>query len=133
MKILLDVMRWCHQRLTIVIMSGTLNDQQRCRLIEVRDRLGYGVAQVLGKDEAQAFLEHESDCRIDPAHEAARKAQLKPDWIVCHDARQGEMAYAMECLHCGQVQKFATPIELNVYAAAAKAFVAGHRACQEGT
>ena len=50
-------------------------------------------------------------------------------WIVCHDARAGDLAYAMECLHCGAVQRFALPIDVSVYVAAGKAFEKIHRRC----
>ena len=53
------------------------------------------------------------------------------DWIVIHDATQGEMAYALECLRCGQVQKVATPIGINLYLAMGREFERIHARCPE--
>jgi hypothetical protein len=53
------------------------------------------------------------------------------DWIIAHDATKGEDAYAMECLRCRQKQRFALPISVSVWCAAAKAFQKEHRNCQQ--
>lgn len=51
-------------------------------------------------------------------------------WIVAHDGTQGRDAYAMECQRCGTVQRFAVPIEISVWCAAAKAFEREHATCR---
>lgn len=51
------------------------------------------------------------------------------DWIIGHDATQGEMAYAFECKRCGAVQKVALPIAIPRWAAMAKAFITLHKGC----
>lgn len=56
---------------------------------------------------------------------------MKPTpWIIAHDGTQGKDAYAMECLRCGEKQRFATPISITVYCAAAKAFEKQHARCR---
>lgn len=52
------------------------------------------------------------------------------DWIVCHDATCGELAYALECRRCGIVQRIATPISITCYAAMARAFEREHSRCK---
>lgn len=52
------------------------------------------------------------------------------DWIICHDSSKGDDAYAMECLRCGYKQRFATPISIEVYIAAGKAFQKQHAKCR---
>ncbi len=58
---------------------------------------------------------------------------MKQDWIICHDATQGDMAYACECLRCGDVQKVAMPISINCYVALARAFAKQHKHCRQRT
>jgi hypothetical protein len=53
------------------------------------------------------------------------------DWIICHDATKGIDAYAMECLRCGEKQRVALPIGLQMYAAMAKVFTRQHKKCKE--
>lgn len=53
------------------------------------------------------------------------------DWIICHDATKGIDAYAMECLRCGEKQRVALPISLQMYAAMAKVFTKRHKKCKE--
>jgi hypothetical protein len=48
-----------------------------------------------------------------------------------HDGTKGEMAYAFECLRCGQIQKVATPIAATLWIALGKAFARYHRGCRE--
>ena len=50
-------------------------------------------------------------------------------WIIAHDAMQGADAYAMECLRCGDKQRFACPIDLDIYLAASKVFQKQHAHC----
>jgi len=50
-------------------------------------------------------------------------------WIVIHDATKGVDAYAMECLGCGEKQRFALLINLDMYLAAARVFERNHRRC----
>lgn len=50
-------------------------------------------------------------------------------WIIAHDATAGDDAYAYECLGCGQKQRVALPIALDVWIAGAKAFSRLHRGC----
>ena len=52
------------------------------------------------------------------------------DWIIAHDATKGRDAYMMECLRCGGVQRFALPISVFIYCAAAKVFQQEHVHCQ---
>ena len=52
-------------------------------------------------------------------------------WIIVHDGTRDKDAYAMECLRCGQKQRFATPINVTVYCAAGKAFEKIHAKCKE--
>ena len=69
MKVLLEAMHFACQRMDAVILSAGLYDQDRCRLIEARDRLADAVGFVLGKDEAQAFLyQPDGYRRVDPPH-----------------------------------------------------------------
>ena len=51
-------------------------------------------------------------------------------WIVTHDGSGGDDAYAAACKRCGAVQRFAMPMALPVYIAAAKAFLKMHRNCK---
>lgn len=53
------------------------------------------------------------------------------DWVVTHDGTQGPLAYAMECLRCGIIQKVAVPISVDCYVAMAQAFLRSHRGCRE--
>jgi len=62
-------------------------------------------------------------CRAKEAHECT--------WIICHDATKGIDAYAMECLRCGEKQRVALPIGLQMYAAMAKVFTKRHKKCKE--
>lgn len=55
---------------------------------------------------------------------------MKTPWIVCHDGRKGDMAYALECKRCGMTQKIATPISVDCWVAMGKAFAEQHRRCQ---
>lgn len=50
--------------------------------------------------------------------------------VVCHDATRGLDAYAVECLRCGEKQRFVVPIRVDVYVAAVKAFERSHRGCK---
>jgi len=54
----------------------------------------------------------------------------KGDHVVCHDATKGRDAYMVECLHCGATQRFALPISISVYVAAARAFGKDHKHCE---
>lgn len=53
------------------------------------------------------------------------------DHVVVHDSTQGENAWMVECKHCGEKQRFALPIILDVWLAAAKAFEKLHRRCKK--
>lgn len=53
----------------------------------------------------------------------------KRDWIIAHDGTKGKDAYAMECRRCGAKQRFALPIEISAWCAAAKAFERLHAKC----
>lgn len=53
------------------------------------------------------------------------------DWIISHDGTQGELAYAMECKRCGDIQKVAVPINLDVYLAMAAKYMQLHATCKE--
>lgn len=55
----------------------------------------------------------------------------KVDHVIAHDATQGELAYAIECRHCGAIQKFSLPISISVYVAASRAFVDDHARCKK--
>jgi uncharacterized membrane protein YqiK len=50
---------------------------------------------------------------------------------VAHDGTQGRDAYAIECKRCGAVQRFATPIAISVWCAAARAFERQHATCKQ--
>lgn len=50
--------------------------------------------------------------------------------MIAWDATRGEDAYAFECLRCGTKQRFATPIDLEIYLAAAAVFKRQHENCQ---
>ena len=52
-------------------------------------------------------------------------------WIIIHDGTKGEMAYAMECLRCGGIQKVVTPIGIDMLSAMVKVFARKHRKCRE--
>lgn len=54
-----------------------------------------------------------------------------PDWVVCHDGTGGDDAYSVKCLRCGDKQRFASPINVDVYIAAVKAFSKLHSRCKE--
>lgn len=51
-------------------------------------------------------------------------------WIVTHDGT-GKRSNAMmlECRRCGAIRRFATPIALDVWTAAAKQFERHHSTC----
>lgn len=51
-------------------------------------------------------------------------------WIVVHDGTKGDDAYAIECQRCGEKQRFALPINLEIYLAAAKVFARQHTRCK---
>jgi len=51
-------------------------------------------------------------------------------WVVAHDATAGNLAYAMECLRCGTIQRVVTPMSVNCYVALGKAFDREHRGCK---
>ena len=55
----------------------------------------------------------------------------KRDWIVMNDATAGDLAYAMKCLRCGDVQKVALPISIDVYVAGARAYSRMHVKCRK--
>ena len=54
----------------------------------------------------------------------------KQPWIIAHDAAQGEDAYALECLHCGDKQRFRTPLSVQIWLAASKVFQRQHARCE---
>ena len=58
-------------------------------------------------------------------------ARSNPDWIKCHsgDEHHG-MAMALECQHCGTIQKIVLPMEASLYIALSKAFITSHRECK---
>lgn len=62
------------------------------------------------------------------AHAAAKRSR---DHVVAHDGTQGDMAMALECLHCKTVQKMALPCSINVWVAAARAFGKEHARCKK--
>ncbi len=51
-------------------------------------------------------------------------------WIVCHDGTGGDLAYALECLRCGNIQRVATPISIDCWVAMGKAYAKQHRHCK---
>lgn len=53
------------------------------------------------------------------------------DWIVTHDCTKGVDAMAMECRRCGVKQRFALPLNVNIWLAAAKVFQRQHAKCKE--
>ncbi len=55
----------------------------------------------------------------------------RAEHVIAHDATRGDMAYAMECLHCGEIQRFVMPMQVGVYMAAGKAFERLHRHCRK--
>ncbi len=55
---------------------------------------------------------------------------IATDWIVSHDATQGDLAYAMECTRCGVVQQIALPISVDCYVAMGKEFTKYHKHCR---
>lgn len=56
---------------------------------------------------------------------------MKPrPWIVAHDATKGRDAYALECQRCGAIQRFATPIAIDIWCAAASVFERQHKNCK---
>lgn len=52
------------------------------------------------------------------------------DWIICHDGTARDLAYAMECLRCGLIQKVALPISISGYVAMAQVFEREHAKCR---
>ena len=56
---------------------------------------------------------------------------MTPTWIICHDATKGCDAYAIECTRCGEKQRVAVPINLQMYLAMARVFERIHRKCKE--
>lgn len=61
------------------------------------------------------------------------KRGKKSDWVICHDGTAGDLAYAMQCKRCGEIQRFILPINLTIWLAAGKAFVKVHKGCSEAT
>jgi hypothetical protein len=59
--------------------------------------------------------------------------KMSCDWIVGHDGTCGDMAYALECLRCGTVQRVASPIAVDLYVAMSKAFERMHSHCRRPT
>lgn len=55
---------------------------------------------------------------------------MPQDWIICYDATHGDDAYAVECKRCGTKQRFAIPVNLDMWLAAAKVFQKQHRKCK---
>ena len=53
------------------------------------------------------------------------------NWIIAYDATKGADAYAMECLRCGEKQRFALPLNLDIWLAASKVFQRQHAKCRE--
>ena len=51
-------------------------------------------------------------------------------WIVTHDGTKGRDAYAMECQRCGTIERFATPIAIDIWCAAARVFERQHANCK---
>jgi hypothetical protein len=64
MKILLDAMHFAYQRIDTVLLHGNLYPQAAGRLTEARDHLADAVAFVLGKTEAQEFLQTPDNYRV---------------------------------------------------------------------
>jgi len=58
------------------------------------------------------------------------KSKVKCDWIIAYDGSHGRNAYAVECKRCGVMQRFVTPISLDVYLAAIRAFQNIHANCK---
>ena len=58
-----------------------------------------------------------------------------PDWIVMHDGTKGEMAYALECLRCGTIQKppSGQPLPVDYWCKVAKGFERYHLRCKKKT
>ena len=56
---------------------------------------------------------------------------MKTDWIIYYDATQGDLAYAMECLRCGTIQRVVLSIDFRLYEAMGKAFLRIHKECRE--
>lgn len=52
------------------------------------------------------------------------------NWIVASDGTAGKESYSFECLRCGEVQKVATPIDLEIWLAMSVAFTRIHRGCR---
>lgn len=59
------------------------------------------------------------------------KTKKKAEWIIAHSSSKGPDAYALECLRCGYKQRFACPIPVEIWVAAAKAFLKMHKGCEE--
>ncbi len=57
-------------------------------------------------------------------------AVVSRSWIVAHDGTKGRDAYAMECRRCGTIQRFATPIAIEIWCAAARVFARQHKNCK---
>ncbi len=55
------------------------------------------------------------------------------DHVVSHDGSQGPLSYAMECLHCGDIQRVALPIDMSCWLAMAEAYMAIHAKCPKPT
>ncbi len=55
------------------------------------------------------------------------------DWVVAHDATCGDLAMAMQCKRCGDVQRVALPIAIDLYAVMAKEYERLHSSCKELT
>ena len=51
-------------------------------------------------------------------------------WVIAHDGT-GDKAYALECLRCGAVQTFETPLPVDYWVSVAKVFERAHRKCRE--
>ena len=49
--------------------------------------------------------------------------------VIVHDATKGPDSHMVECLGCGGTQRFALPINISVYIAAAEEFARLHESC----
>ena len=56
---------------------------------------------------------------------------MDAEHVICHDGTKGSMAYALECTHCGDVQRVALPISIDCWLAMAQVYGKVHANCRK--
>ena len=54
---------------------------------------------------------------------------MNTDHVIAHDGT-GDMPYAMKCLHCGDIQQVALPLQIDLWLAMAAKYVELHANCR---